>query len=73
MPRTQQTTDESGSSMLVKQSMLEAPPLPNNPRPNTFLDIGRQLPKIMPKLHDRFGSWRHVEIADTTLTYRTLD
>ena len=27
--------------------------LPNGPRADTFLDVGRQLPKVMPKLHDR--------------------
>jgi hypothetical protein len=47
--------------------MLEAAPLPKDPGADTFLDVGRQLSEIMPKLHDFFGRRSHVAIPDERL------
>src|SRR4051812_47330367 len=41
--------------------MLEAARLPTDPRGDAFLDVVRQLLKVMPKLHDRSGY--HVPVA----------
>jgi len=47
--------------------MREAARLPTGPRGDAFLDIVRQLPKIMPKLHDRSGYQMLVSILDVLL------
>jgi putative transposase len=47
---------------------LEAARLPNGPRADTLLDVRRQLPKVMPKLHDRLGCRLPATIVDGMLT-----
>jgi Na+-transporting NADH:ubiquinone oxidoreductase subunit NqrE len=53
--------------------MLEAAGLPNGPRADTFLDVRRQLPKIMPKLHDRLGCLLPETIVDGALIWGALN
>src|SRR5213082_2625479 len=52
--------------------MSEATRLPNGPRADTLLDVRRQLPNIMPKLHDRLGCRLPAAIVDGMLVQRSL-
>jgi hypothetical protein len=47
--------------------MREAARLPPGPGSDAFLDVVRQLPKVMPKLHDRSGYHVLVSILEGLL------
>lgn len=53
--------------------MRETSCLPAAPRGDAFLDVGWQLPEVMPKLYDRSGDGMQIPNVDVILPRPGLD